>query len=53
MRDVIENALSHLTRDDLGLEAAIHRKQKEEMDVMVEKERKLIRCWRTYKEIWE
>ncbi len=53
MRDVIENALSHLTRDDPYLEAAIKRKQEEEYFLMVEKERKLIRCWRTYKERWE
>lgn len=53
MREVIENALWHLTREDEALKSAIERKQGEEYGLMVRRERELIRCWRGFRERWE
>ena len=53
MGDMIDNAFRYLTRDDPFLKAAIEGKQREEWELMVRKEREVIRCWREYKERWE
>lgn len=52
LRDMIDKALWHLTRDNPELKEAIERKQQEETGLMVRKERELIRCWKEYKERW-
>lgn len=53
LREMIERALWYLTRENPELKEAIEGKQKEEKELMVQKERALIRCWREYRERWE
>lgn len=50
---MIENAFRYMARDNPELGARIRRKQDEEMGLMVEMERKLLRARRGWRERWE